>query len=209
MIKEWYDNAWATGRKLSRKIPDYIQYVNKLPIKETETFLDIGCGDGKLCNLAGRATHLVTGIDISEVAIAKAKENCTYGTFEACCLEDFKSNTVYDYITAIGSLEHMPDIKGALKIMHMLGRLSTTYVIVVPNSDFLLWKLTGKPGTHQQEIGETLHSLEEWSQIIKDSGFNIKSVDYDRGPSKLKFVLPFIALKYTYQFVFFLTKNQQ
>ena len=209
MIKEWYDKAWAEGMRLSRNLEDYNRYFKMLKMTDGDNLLDIGCGDGKLVKIASESMiqNCSTGIDISEVAIKKAEKDAMLGVFYATKIEDFVSNCKYVIITAIGSLEHCPDIASTLKKMYDLGYIHSRYLIVVPNSNFIYWKIKGKPGTHQKEIGETLYTLDQWSQIFKTAGFKIDKVTYDLGRGKLmKLAMPFIPLKYTYQFVFSLSK---
>jgi cyclopropane fatty-acyl-phospholipid synthase-like methyltransferase len=215
----WYDNAWSSGMKLSRNVKDYKRYIDLLNItNETSLLLDIGCGDGKL--LSYNPCKWCYGIDISKEAIKKAEINALKAILSVCDLEHYPQSLSYDYITAIGSLEHTDDINNSLKILYKLGNQPpitlqksitrlyqpTKYLIVVPNKDFIGWKFKKTKGTKQSEIDEKLYSLNDWITIFEQNNFNIEKVTYDLGRSWMKLFIWLIPLKYTYQFIFVLSK---
>jgi len=206
MIREWYNKTWSNGLKLSRDINSYKIYVKLFDPSPNDRHLDIGCGDGKLVHLMSRKIGDSTGIDISDVAIEKA---CLSGNgmFRQSDIENFDTCRRFSLISAIGSIEHCPDISTTLKKMYNLGINKAKYIIVVPNSNFIYWKIKRDKGTKQQKIGETLHSLEEWTNIFKKEGFIINGIERDPGRGKLtKLLTKFIPIKFTHQFIFMLTK---
>lgn len=209
-VKAWYDKMWSSiGCKLSRGLESYKIYKKLFNYCANSCadskFLDIGCGDGKLCTFMG---YDVTGIDISEVVIEKAKQICSKGKFIATDLESFVHDANFDFISAIGSIEHTPNIPNALNKMISLGHEKTKFIMVVPNKDFIYWKLKGIPGTEQQEIGETLHTFKEWKQLVSDAGFKIDKVLSDGGRGGImKLLMPLIPLKFAYQFIFVMSKK--
>lgn len=63
---------WDTGR------PDFnlVDIVNKTPIEKCKA-LDVGCGSGHNSIWLAQQEFLVTGVDVSEIALQKAKENAS------------------------------------------------------------------------------------------------------------------------------------
>lgn len=61
---------WDTGRPDS----NLVDIVNKRPIKECKA-LEVGCGFGHNSIWLAQHNFLVTGVDVSEIALQKAKEN--------------------------------------------------------------------------------------------------------------------------------------
>ena len=63
---------WDTGR------PDFnlVDIVNKTPIEKCKA-LDVGCGSGHNSLWLAQHEFLVTGVDVSEIALQKAKENAS------------------------------------------------------------------------------------------------------------------------------------
>jgi len=198
----WYDMAWSKGMKLSRNVKDYRCYINMLGIVDKSKYLlDIGCGDGKF--LSYNPCHC-TGIDISKIAVELARNNAFLAEIINTGIENFKYDIKFDYITALGSIEHSDNISLALQSMINLGHCRTKYLVVVPNKDFVGWRLR-KIGTAQVEIGEKMYSLKEWKMLLEAEGFRIDKIRYDRGRSWMKLLMWAIPLRYTYQFVFLMS----
>ena len=77
--------------------------------------LDVGCGNGELALLLARDSRCVTGIDPSEVCIARARTRAGRKNVHFVCtsLEDFSAEEPYDAIVFVASLHHM-DMRGAI-----------------------------------------------------------------------------------------------
>jgi ubiquinone/menaquinone biosynthesis C-methylase UbiE len=94
-------------------------------LKGNENLLDVGCGEGYLCNcLAQKLQKPVVGLDISNKGFDKAHKLCQ--KFNTCglveCLhgkaENLKKvvrNKKFDVITCVHSCHHMGDVRQALK----------------------------------------------------------------------------------------------
>lgn len=69
---------WDTGR------PDFnlVDIVDKRPIEKCKA-LDVGCGSGLNSIWLAQQKFLVTGVDVSEIALQKAKENAS--TYHVNC----------------------------------------------------------------------------------------------------------------------------
>lgn len=94
-------------------------------LKGVENLLDIGCGDGYLCNcLAQKLQKPVVGLDISSKGFSKAYKLCE--KFNSCGLVECRQgkagnlrrvvgNKKFDVITCIHSWHHMTDLQQVLK----------------------------------------------------------------------------------------------
>ncbi len=108
-------------------MPKYIMTDKKIcelissRIRKTDTLLDIGCGEGYLCNcIASKLQKKVTGLDISDKGFQKAhSDSCE--EFDACnlveCLigkaenlDDILGNRTFDVVTFIHSFHHLDDV---------------------------------------------------------------------------------------------------
>ncbi len=81
------DTPWDLGR------PDFnlVEMVNRLPIEKGKA-LELGCGSGHNSIWLAQHEFLVTGIDVSEIALDKAKENASKNHVNCTflCLDIFK-----------------------------------------------------------------------------------------------------------------------
>lgn len=100
---------------------------NQLPINSEMSYLDIGCGMGRLSiglSLAGAIN--VTGIDIVERNIDKARrialgiEANQRPKFFCSDIHDWKPDHKYDVIIVLGAMEHVHDSFDFLKILAKL-----------------------------------------------------------------------------------------
>jgi SAM-dependent methyltransferase len=99
---------------------------------EIESLCDIGCGDGRLINMIKQFIPNITGVDISEQALAFARA-FNPGINFLC--EDIRNlSGSYEWITLVEVLEHIPDAD-VTKIISNIARLikdDGTLLITVP-----------------------------------------------------------------------------
>lgn len=72
-----------------------------------EDVLDIGCGQGQLAALLRVCEKDVTGVDISDAAIASARKLCPAARFEQGSVVDMNLDRQFDLVTAFDVLEHL------------------------------------------------------------------------------------------------------
>lgn len=94
-------------------------------IKKSDNLLDIGCGEGYLCNcLAQRLQKPVVGIDISSKGFSKAHTickkfntcnliECLHGNAER--LKEAVGNKKFDVITFVHSFHHLGNARQAIE----------------------------------------------------------------------------------------------
>jgi len=90
---------------------DYLTYISFVVslIRELspQSLLDIGCGDGRLISLVKSFVPKIVGVDISRQAIAFAR--AFNPDVEFYCVDIAKMSGVYELVTLIEVLEHIPD----------------------------------------------------------------------------------------------------
>jgi cyclopropane fatty-acyl-phospholipid synthase-like methyltransferase len=84
--------------------------------------LDLGCGSGDPADITLAEQHQVTGVDISQAQIIKARQNVPSGTFFHADLGaiTFSPNS-FDAVVSFYTLEHLPREEHAA----ILGRIAT------------------------------------------------------------------------------------
>lgn len=164
------------------------ELTNLIPIKKGDTILEIGCGTGETAIwLAQKFECTVYGIDIIEANIFKAREAVQNQNIEHLvhvlqmdALDmNFPAN-FFDHVLGIEAIYHIKakkDLFAKLKnVVKPGGHLVfSDYTLEKPHS-WLLYELAS-------EILESKHiiSLEEYSKILKDSGFKeINNTDISR-----------------------------
>ncbi|MBI5327292.1 MAG: bifunctional 2-polyprenyl-6-hydroxyphenol methylase/3-demethylubiquinol 3-O-methyltransferase UbiG [Deltaproteobacteria bacterium] len=125
--KEWWDakGRFASLHKINPLRFNY--FAGKIGELKGKRVLDIGCGGGILSEEFVKKGALVTGIDLSPVALDAAKSHAKESGLEidyrltspaqlAVSLgTDFKSVPVFDIVICAEVLEHVDDLAGFLK----------------------------------------------------------------------------------------------
>jgi ubiquinone/menaquinone biosynthesis C-methylase UbiE len=225
-IRDWYDARHrARGEHAWRPPEAYLVFLDYLEAKPGARLLDVGCGTGHLLRAAEDRGLAASGTDISEEGVQIARRtspqsNIVVGRGEQLDFPDGE----FDFVTCIGALEHFLDMRQGLREMLRVTRPYGRLCIVVPNSNFLYWKLKGDKGTEQHDINENLMSLAEWRafftaepleivRVYQDDWFRRRTrVFANANPigvikrAAVKVVWTLLPLRMTYQFVFILKK---
>lgn len=148
-----------------------------LPWRGEGKVLDVGCGAGGNLKTLQDQGWESSGIEISEVAAAHARElvtgNIHTGTLESA---PFPPQS-FDLVLMSHSLEHLPSPVDALRRVHRLLKDDGLLVVSVPNVDSVEFKLFGRwwfpldPPRHFYHFDK--RSL---SGIIAQAGFRLYSV---------------------------------
>jgi trans-aconitate 2-methyltransferase len=162
-IKGYYDNFQF---KFRHNVRHFI-VINKLVkagLKNTDSVLEIGCGNGAVTKLiAEKVTKgKVTGLDISSESIAAAKINLksfSYVNFVASNVTDYETNDKFDVVVLSDVLEHIPiEYHDALfNKIHKLLNTNGFVFINIPEPKFLEWTAIHEP-EKLQVVDQPLHA---------------------------------------------------
>jgi len=184
IIKKWYDNLYLKkGIRAMRSFEQYEYFLKCFdPDKvKGKKLLDIGAGTGYLLKAAHQKGIITYGVDISDEAVSIAKNVSPDSFIYRCEAEHLMfQSAFFDLVTCVGALEHFNDMNKGLEEMLRVAKEDALFCIVVPNSNFIRWKIENKAGTNQQEVKEVLLSLSEWRRLFESIGFNIIRVEKDK-----------------------------
>ena len=175
-IKTFYDSVYHANAKPggNGNRGHYQKLLRKLGIRADSRILDVACGTGgwlKVCSDYGVS---VSGVDLSDNAINVCRKVMPQGSFYAQPAETLPfGDSEFDTVTCLGSLEHFVDPENSLREMVRVAKPGATFVILVPNKDFLTRKLGLFGGTYQVDAKEVVRTLEEWEFLFLAAGLTV------------------------------------
>jgi SAM-dependent methyltransferase len=156
-------------------------------IELEEPILDVGCGDGLFARLAypGRQTW---GIDINPSEVQRAQTTQAYSTLICgnICAVDLPKQ-FFSSAIANCSLEHVPDLRGALANIRGTLKPGSRFVLIVPTpnwtSQLATVELLERVGLHglARAYGDGLdkvfshihlHDETAWVTFLEEAGFD-------------------------------------
>jgi len=181
-VKSWYNQHYAAkGLQSMRPAAAYPVFLDLLGARAGNRLLDVSCGTGSLLAAARERAVDAVGVDLSDEAVKLAKRvapgaEVAVGAGEALAFRDGS----FDYVSCLGSLEHFLDMGKGLEEMKRVAKPAARFCIMVPNRDFIGWKVLGHQGTAQQDINEHLLPLKAWRQLFERHGLVVLRVVPDR-----------------------------
>jgi SAM-dependent methyltransferase len=181
-VKTWYNQHYAAkGLESMRPAAAYPIFLDLLDAKPGGRLLDVSCGAGSLLAAALERGVAAVGVDLSDEAVRLAKRaaptaEVAVGAGETLAFHD----RTFDYVSCLGSLEHFLDMGAGLEEMKRVAKPNARFCIMVPNQDFIGWKVLGHQGTAQQDINEHLLPLKDWRQLFERHGLSVLRVVPDR-----------------------------
>lgn len=143
------------------------------------TILDVGCGNGIISSTLGRLGYEVTGIDVSEKAIQKARHNNTLTNvhFEVLSAENLQvRNEVYDAIICSEVLEHLHSPVKLLQTLHSLLSPEGILIVTVPNGYGPRELLVTKPTLNLRNNGGIIwKSINKVKSVLGYDGSTVQS----------------------------------
>jgi SAM-dependent methyltransferase len=228
-IAQFYDTVYyqTATKHAIRPLAHYRTMLSFLrPLRADAAILDVGCGTGLFLRAAADAGLKAYGIDISQRAVDMAKHAVPEATIVRSAGESlpFESGT-FDYIFYGGTLEHFLDVDKGLDEAVRVTKPDATFLIVVPNKNYWLWRVRGTAGTHQSDVKELLLDRAGWEALFKKHGIVPVRVHHDPWPwesvaifkyknpwrilrrAAYRLIWLFVPLRFTYQFCFVCQKT--
>jgi len=230
---QWHTKVYQTGyleKTDSRDVVFYNFILDLLGVKDNQKckkkILDVACGKGLFLREALKRSLEIYGIDISKVAIKKAKQFIK-GNFCSGNAENlsYKDNS-FDYVTCLGSLEHFthPDI--GVKEIAMVLKNDGKAIIYVPNLMFvghiyMAWRCGIMPTEGKQSFSEVFYTYRGWKELLEENGLRVVDCQkYNRiyATKKVNKIFVFIweylfrffiPINLSYCFLFLCKKNDQ
>lgn len=140
-VRERYDAQYFDS--LSDRLPFYRDIITRRyahlvrEIAPGGRLLELGCGDGRLLQELSRDFE-VTGIDISEHAIARARERVPRAMLRVGDIAVCPTEVRYDIVLALNVLEHLPDPEAVMLRVHEMLSEGGEFVFAVPNKHGLI-----------------------------------------------------------------------
>lgn len=176
--------------------------------------LDVACGPGAMMLALAAEGLRVEGIDLSDVAVNRARELVPAARVVSGSAENLPwADQSFDAATCMGSLEHFPNPDaGAAEIRRVLKPHGRAYILL-PNSHFIgdffnVWRY-GTAKKNLQPI-ERFAARLEWQAFLEGNGLDVISAEAynERRPIRsfahLAYAVlrPLIPLDLSYCFLF-------
>ncbi len=176
-VRGFYNQAPTTHTWGARQYRRLLAHYYNLLIPAAASVLEVGCGSGELLGLL-RARRR-TGLDLSEVQIAAARQRVPEATFVVGAAELLELNECFDVIVVSDTLNHAADVQRVLQQLHHVARPDTRLLINFQNT---LWRplLSAARGLGlkapqpqnswlaSSDVANLLH-LAEWEVVTRQS----------------------------------------
>lgn len=140
-------------------------------------FFDMGCGDGRIGQLAQKRGWKVYGCDINKERTDRCRRLLGPGIIHGDILSAKLPDHPYDAIYARFVLEHQSDPVKALHALHNLCAPGGFLMIQVPNSSSAQARLFGKRWFQWMPNEHFFHfTPESLARLVKKSGFEVMEI---------------------------------
>ncbi|MEM5809631.1 MAG: class I SAM-dependent methyltransferase [Candidatus Aenigmatarchaeota archaeon] len=167
------------GKETEKLIKKWLTNINQAKVLKTDAYEEVFLYDSFIKNISN-----ITIIDISKVAIKKAKKNFPDKKFEVSniCNLPFKNNC-FEYIISTSTLDNIPmkRMKIALKEMYRVLKSKGYLLITIDNKNNFLYYLFYNLNKILKFIPyyqDRCYSLYEITKLLNFYGFKIKKIDY-------------------------------
>ncbi len=160
---------------LAMQLPEETFHVHR------DRVLDVGSGEGGIASFWPRP-ELVTGVEISQVAINKARNNCPLTSYHCCAIEQYElgaGQKPYPLVVAQESIEHWTDARKGLDAIYRCMPMDGALIITTPNRDSLHCRMSRKLGMGEPPLCSTDHIHEfgyhELLKFAARAGFAVRA----------------------------------
>lgn len=174
-IRTFYDTVYYQNRRRNISIPSHLRRLTvRLGIRQGEKVLDVACGLGEWLSACQQRDAVPYGIDLSDKAIAACRAALPDGYFYQQPAERLPFETAsFDIVSCLGALEHFVHPQAALQEIRRVAKADARIILLVPNADFLAYRLKLFSGTDQADIKEDVRSLQQWQVLFQEAGLDI------------------------------------
>lgn len=184
-IKKWFDTTYAKrGELYLRPKEAYVIFAELLALQPNKNFLDVACGLGRMLEISSTYGVHNFGIDLSEVAIEKAKNKLPKATLLEANAENLPfEDHLFDYVTCLGSLERMMDKDKVLQEIKRVTTHDASICFMVRNANSWRWIFTKKLLLTVNKKGhQDAKSHAEWKELFDRHGLEITQCIPDQWP---------------------------
>jgi 2-polyprenyl-3-methyl-5-hydroxy-6-metoxy-1,4-benzoquinol methylase len=135
---EFYDSSNPFVRYLHRKRLGFLKWW--IAAERAETVLEAGCGDGFLLETLEGAGASLTGVELSETRIERARVRAPHASLIQADIREMPvPSQAYDATICTEVLEHVPDPQRAVSELKRVTKPGGIVLVTVPNE--LNWRL--------------------------------------------------------------------
>jgi 2-polyprenyl-6-hydroxyphenyl methylase/3-demethylubiquinone-9 3-methyltransferase len=181
LAHRWWDPE-SEFKPLHQINPLRLEWIERLAAIKGKTVLDIGCGGGILSESMAVKGAAVTGIDLSDKALAVARlhllDSGNTVSYQKISAEDLAQQcpASFDVVTCMEMLEHVPDpastiaacaalVKpGGHVFFSTINRNAKAYVLAVIGAEYVLRMLP--KGTHEYAKFIKPSELARWAKSV-------------------------------------------
>jgi 2-polyprenyl-6-hydroxyphenyl methylase/3-demethylubiquinone-9 3-methyltransferase len=181
LAHRWWDPE-SEFKPLHQINPLRLEWIDRLAAIKGKTVLDIGCGGGILSESMAVLGATVSGIDLSDKALAVARlhllDSGNTVDYQKISAEDLarQSPASFDVVTCMEMLEHVPDpastiaacaalVKpGGHVFFSTINRNAKAYVLAVIGAEYVLRMLP--KGTHEYAKFIKPSELARWAKSV-------------------------------------------
>ncbi len=182
-VAGWFDGTYREkGFAYLRPPAAYPIFLQLLDAQPGERLLDVACGPGLLLKAAECHGVVPSGIDISGVAVAMARQLVPGADVRESNAEQLPfADATFDLLTCVGSLERMFDRRKVLEEMRRVTRPGARLCIMLRNAGAPGWRIWRRLLSRQNHAGhQDARSMDQWRQLIESAGFEVDNIVMDQ-----------------------------
>lgn len=218
MIKYKFINQYYRTKALEygirhERLTRMLELINKF---ENQRILDVGCATGDFGQLLRRRGHYVIGIDISQLAINRAKK-----VLHAAYVVDIERQQLpklkkFDLIILGDIIEHL--FQPELTLKKVIKLLNPKGFILITTPNFLYWGnrisiFLGRFKYSQKGMFDESHirfySYQSLLELINNSGLNVTNQNHLSAGLYSQCLVKLFPSMFAYHFIVLAQKNKQ
>ncbi len=169
--------------------------------------LDLGCGFGNTLVQISKAGAIVTGIDVSDLAVEMSRKNLKVRNLNAEVIREDGENLEYkdnsfDFIFAITTVSYTSNPERMVQEIHRMLKEGSEAYLTVYNTNSrlnLLFKMLNKKPPREEAPAFNQYSIKQFEELLES--FSYVEITTDRFPIKTKQNNDALSLLYNTFFV--------